>query len=67
MSAEVDIVEISTEAERVVAWRLRTLLESGYPVELAETIADSVEVDLHRAVDLVASGCSPETAARILL
>jgi len=42
------------------------LIEAGYPLPLAEKLADS-EADLHRAVELVTSGCGHETAARILL
>jgi hypothetical protein len=58
----------STESERskVEGWRLHVLMEAGYPISLAERIAAS-EADLHRAVELVQSGCTPETAAEILL
>jgi hypothetical protein len=41
-------------------------MEAGYPITLAERVAAS-EADLHRAVELVQSGCTPETAAEILL
>jgi hypothetical protein len=54
------------EQARVHGWRLHVLVEAGYPIDLAEQIAES-EADLHHAVELVESGCSPETAARILL
>jgi len=55
------------EKSKVQSWRLHVLIEAGYPLPLAEKIADS-EVDLHRAVELVTtSGCEHETAARILL
>jgi hypothetical protein len=54
------------EREKVQSWRLHVLVEAGYPLPLAEKIADS-EVDLHVAVELVSSGCLHETAARILL
>jgi hypothetical protein len=54
------------EKAKVQSWRLHVLIEAGYPLPLAEKIADS-EVDLHRAVELVSSGCGHETAARILL
>ena len=54
------------EKAKVQSWRLHVLIEAGYPLPLAEKIADS-EVDLHRAVELVTSGCGHETAARILL
>jgi hypothetical protein len=42
------------------------LIEAGYPLPLAEKLADS-EADLHRAVELVGAGCGHEIAARILL
>jgi hypothetical protein len=55
-----------TERSKVQSWRLHVLIEAGYPLSLAEKLADS-EADLHRAVELVGSGCGHETAARILL
>ena len=55
-----------TEREKVESWRLHVLVEAGYPLPLAEKLADS-EADLHDAVELVGSGCTHETAARILL
>ena len=55
-----------TERSKVESWRLHVLIEAGYPLPLAERLAAS-EVDLHRAVELLAVGCAPETAAEILL
>jgi hypothetical protein len=55
-----------TEREKVTSWRLHVLIEAQYPLPLAERIAQS-EADLHRAVELVAQGCSHKTAAEILL
>jgi hypothetical protein len=55
-----------TEREKVESWRLHVLVEAGYPLPLAEKIAHS-NADLHHAVDLIARGCAPETAAEILL
>jgi len=54
------------EKSKVESWRLHVLMEAGYPLPLAERIAGS-EADLHRAVELVTNGCTPETAAEILL
>jgi hypothetical protein len=54
------------ERAKVESWRLHVLIEAGYPVALAEQLAGS-EADLHEAVELVESGCRPETAAEILL
>jgi hypothetical protein len=58
--------EIS-ERTKVESWRLHVLVEAGYPLPLAERIAQS-GADLHEAVTLVAErGCGPELAADILL
>jgi hypothetical protein len=55
------------ERGKVESWRLHVLMEAGYPLPLAERIAQS-EADLHQAVELVGRrGCSPDVAAQILL
>lgn len=54
------------ERTKVESWRMHVLLEAGFPAHLVERLAAS-EVDLHEAVELVRSGCRPETAAEILL
>lgn len=51
----------------VEAWRLEQLLQAGYPVAIAADLAADPSVDLHRAIELVAGGCAPELAGRILL
>lgn len=54
------------ERTKVESWRMHVLLEAGFPPHLCERLAAST-VDLHEAVELVRSGCRPETAAEILL
>ncbi len=54
------------ERSKVHGWRMHVLIEAGYPIDLAEVLADS-EADLHEAVHLVERGCAPDIAARILL
>jgi hypothetical protein len=55
------------ERGKVESWRLHVLMEAGYPLPLAERLAQS-SADLHLAVELVGRrGCAPETAADILL
>ena len=54
------------EQGKVESWRLHVLMEAGYPLPLAERIAHS-DADLHHAVDLLSQGCTPETAAEILI
>ena len=55
-----------SEREKVAGWRLHVLIEAGYPLSLAERLAQS-DADLHTAVELVRKGCEPLTAAEILL
>jgi hypothetical protein len=54
------------EQAKVESWRLHILIEAGYPLPLAEKLAAS-DADLHVCVDLLREGCSPVTAAEILL
>jgi hypothetical protein len=56
-----------TEQELVERWRSDELQRAGYPEELAERLAARPDVDLHRALDLVRDGCTPQLAADILL
>jgi hypothetical protein len=54
--------------ERVVlGWRYEELIRAGYTEREAMLVADRVDVDLHQAIQLVESGCPPNTALRILL
>ncbi len=65
-----DVLTIEPERDersKVEGWRLHVLIEAGYPLPLAEKIAQS-GADLHDAVTLVAQrGCQPDVAAEILL
>jgi len=65
---EVTTVEVERdERAKVESWRLHVLIEAGYPLPLAERIAQS-GADLHEAVTMVSAyGCRPELAAEILL
>ena len=62
-----EIVEYEqSDRDKVASWRLHQLIEAGYPVHLADRLAQS-EADRHRAVELVRSGCDAQVAAEILL
>jgi hypothetical protein len=50
----------------VEAWRLRRLVDAGFPLRLALQLAATPGVDLHALLGLVDRGCPPELAARIL-
>jgi len=64
-AAEIHIQE--TEQQRVERWRAEELERSGYDHESAVQLASRADVDLHRAIELLRSGCPAETALRILL
>jgi hypothetical protein len=55
------------EARRILHWRFDSLVRAGYEEREALIVATHVDVDLHRAVELVGRGCPPPTALRILL
>ena len=54
-------------AEAVVAWRFEQLCAVGYDRRSARLLARRVDIDLHRAVDLLKDGCSQGLALEILL
>jgi len=62
-------VEVSTvdEAEQVKAWRRAELERSGYSDDLAQVIGNCLDIDLHKAIELIEGGCRPSVAALILL
>ncbi|HEX2506302.1 MAG TPA: hypothetical protein VHK22_08860 [Gaiellaceae bacterium] len=67
LTLEDEVVPGRDERAKVESWRLHVLIEAGYPLPLAERLAQSSS-DLHEAVSLVARrGCSPEVATQILL
>jgi hypothetical protein len=55
-----------TEQEIVEQWRAEELEKAGYPDTVAAELAMRPDVDLHRAVELLERGCTPELAAQIL-
>jgi hypothetical protein len=50
-----------------VRWRARRLVSAGFPTDLAQRLALTDRVDLHRLLELVDRGCPPHLAARILV
>jgi hypothetical protein len=64
------IAELTTPAEEATAvleWRFSQLTRSGFAAADALLLATRVDVDLHRAADLVARGCPLSLALEILL
>ncbi|HEY2371478.1 MAG TPA: hypothetical protein VGH82_02930 [Gaiellaceae bacterium] len=54
------------EVERVTAWRFEVLVRTGYSPAQARKLAAALDVDLRFAERLLADGCPPDVAARIL-
>jgi hypothetical protein len=63
---EVTYEQLGGELDKVVCWRFEVLAAAGFPIEVAEVLAES-QVDLHETVDMLRRGCPPELAVRILL
>jgi hypothetical protein len=59
-------INTKTESESVIHWRTECLVDAGLPMQLAHKIAADSAYDLHAVLDLVARGCPPELALRIL-
>ena len=55
------------EATAVLEWRFSQLRRSGYAIDDAVLLAECTAIDLHHAAELVARGCPPALARRILL
>jgi hypothetical protein len=60
-------IQESPELALVEAWRFEELQRAGYSAFAAKQLATRLDVDLHRAVDLLRGGCGEELALQILL
>lgn len=66
MSGTTERLELlESEEARVFAWRYETLLRAGLEDEQATVVA-LADFDLHRALGMLSSGCSPEQLAMIV-
>lgn len=66
MSAQTDARQAPIEDPGVIAWRVEQLLAAGFDGRVAVKLAHDRSIDLHDLLDLVARGCPPPLAARIL-
>ena len=64
---ETEYVLPAIEFDAVTGWRFGYLSGLGFDPETALRLAESPEVDLRRAEELVKKGCPLETAVGILL
>jgi hypothetical protein len=62
---EIELPGENGEESDVIRWRRAALLRAGYDEESARELARRIDIDLHRAVDIVRAGCPPELAYRI--
>lgn len=63
---ELMLGELPEEGDKVFGWRTQQLVQAGAPLRLAERIAAHRDIDLHRAVAVVAAA-GPDLAREILL
>ena len=64
---EIELPGENGEESDVIRWRRAALLRAGYDEASARKLARRIDVDLHRAVDIVRAGCPPELAYRIFV
>jgi hypothetical protein len=63
---ELNVLE-DTELEKIERWRAEELMRAGYGARAAGRLSGRHDIDLHQAVELLAQGCPPELAIKILL
>lgn len=66
MSTKIETPAVLDEDERSVLWRIDCLCRAGYSLSAARKLAECRYVELHQALRIVARGCDPATAVRIL-
>jgi hypothetical protein len=66
-AAQAETTEVSEELRRIEGWRADELERAGFDSESAALLSVRHDIDLHLAVGLARSGCSPDLALRILL
>lgn len=59
--------QAGSEEQSVWSWRFEQLLGTGYSERSATRLASAKHVDLELARRLIAKGCTPAVATRILL
>jgi hypothetical protein len=68
MTTDLQNSDLQTSNELSVEdWRYQQLVKAGWPETQALALAADHHVDLHLACDLLAKGCDPETAWRIVV
>jgi hypothetical protein len=65
--ATVEQQRVAVDADAVFDWRFASLRRAGYAPDDAWRLASGKNVDVRLAECLLAQGCPPETALRILI
>ena len=52
--------------DEVVRWRREQLVDAGFPLPLAASLAKDARYDLHALIELIERGCPPHLASRIV-
>lgn len=65
--AAAELQSIETEQERIERWRAEELERAGFEPAAAVLLARRLDIDLHDAISLLARGCDPELALKILI
>ncbi len=65
--AAAELQSVETEQERIERWRAEELERAGFEPAASVLLASRMDIDLHDAISLLARGCDPELALKILL
>jgi hypothetical protein len=63
---ELEPLTFDVRAAEIYCWRVEQLTRAGFAGDHAHLLAEDSEIDLHKACDLVRSGCPSLTAFKIL-
>lgn len=67
MQTTIHDADVQPDAARVFDWRFAELCRAGFTSDQAWCLASAPDVDIRVAERLLADGCPPATAQRILL
>ena len=63
---QIQLPQLDPRDIEIYCWRVEQLERAGYSGAFAHMLAEDNEVDLHLACDLMAHGCTEQTAYSIL-
>jgi hypothetical protein len=63
---QIELPSLDARDIEIYCWRVEQLERAGYSGAFAHMLAEGTDVDLHLACDLMARGCTEQTAYSIL-